>query len=79
LCISTGPGLFRILPPLGSGGSAGACDGVYALDFNAYASEQTLDPNLVAGAQVDVQLWYRDPPNPGGANLTDALRFVICQ
>ena len=35
------------------------------------------DPLLVAGATVDLQAWYSDPPNPGGANLTNAGRFVL--
>ena len=37
-----------------------------------------LAPALVAGASVDLQAWYRDPPNPGGANLTEAGHFSIC-
>jgi hypothetical protein len=39
---------------------------------------QVVDPSLAAGASVDLQCWYRDPPNPGQANFTSALRFVIC-
>ena len=32
---------------------------------------------LVPGVGIDLQAWYRDPPNPGGANLTNAGRFVL--
>jgi hypothetical protein len=60
-----------------AGGSAGVCNGQYTVDFNAYAATQTLDPLLTAGATVDLQAWYSDPPNPGGANLTNAGRFVL--
>ena len=33
---------------------------------------------LIPGASVDIQAWYRDPANPGGANLTNAGTFVMC-
>ncbi len=76
VCIST-TGLFRIAPQV-SPGSPAVCDGQYTIDFNAYYATQTLDPNLVSGSQVDLQCWYRDPPNTGGANLTNAGRFYMC-
>lgn len=76
-CIDPG-GLFRILPSQFSGGTTGVCDGQLTLDFNAHFATQTQDPALVAGATVDLQAWYRDPPNAGGANLTGALSFVMC-
>lgn len=75
LCLS--PGLFRIANQNG-GGAPGACEGLFQVDFNAHVAVQTLDPDLVAGAQVDLQAWYRDPPSPGGANFTAAGRFVLC-
>lgn len=77
LCIQSGPGMFRIGMQVG-GGTTGVCDGTYALDFNQYLATQTQDPNLGAGSDVDVQCWYRDPPNPGTANFTQALRFTVC-
>ena len=77
LCIQTGPGLFRFGTQPG-GGTSGVCDGGYAIDFNQHMHTQVVDPALVAGASVDLQCWYRDPPNPGQANLTAALRFLIC-
>ena len=75
LCLS--PALFRIAMQNG-GGAPGACDGAFGVDFNAHVATQTVDPALVAGAQVDLQAWYRDPPNPGGANFSGAGRFVLC-
>lgn len=76
LCI--GPsGIFRtgVTP---SGGTAGACDGSYGIDFNAFFASQTADGSLVAGATVDLQVWFRDPPNPGTANLSNAATFTMC-
>lgn len=77
LCIQTGPGLFRT-PATTAGGTVGVCNGSYDIDFNLYFATQTADPNLVAGATVDAQVWYRDPPNPGTANLSGAIHFQMC-
>jgi hypothetical protein len=76
LCIQS-PGFFRFAAQLG-GGTPGLCNGQYSVDFNTYAATQVIDPLLVAGASVDLQCWYRDPPNPGAANLTNAGSFVLC-
>ena len=80
LCLSvTSPG-FRTVP-VSPGGTAGQCDGTYQFDWNAYAQTVTaIDPlSSVPGTRVDGQFWYRDPPNPGAANLTEAIAFTICQ
>ena len=64
------------LLPAGSGGSAGTCSGVFALDFNAWmASHPVTAP--AAGTLVCVQAWFRDPPSPKATSLSDALRFVV--
>jgi plastocyanin len=76
LCINT-QGVFRF-GTQSTGGTSGSCNGQMSVDFVAFALAQTQNPNLVAGASVDVQAWYRDPANSGGANLTDALHFVLC-
>jgi len=78
LCIQTGEGFHRIQPAVNSRGTSGVCDGTLSMDFNAFFATQTGDPLLVAGAQVDLQVWYRDPPNPGTANLSNALQFIMC-
>ena len=54
------------------------CDGRYFVDFNDYYTVQMPDPNLVPGAQVNAQFWYRDQPSPGGANFSDAIEFFMC-
>jgi alpha-tubulin suppressor-like RCC1 family protein len=76
LCISASSGLQRAAPGFPAG-TVGNCDGAYALDFGAYL--QSLMPSLVlvAGTRIDLQVWYRDPPAPGAANLTHALSFGL--
>ncbi len=76
LCIDT-TAMFRTDAVL-SGGTTGACDGAYTLDFVDFALNQTANPGLGAGSTVDLQCWYRDPPNTGAANLSSALRFALC-
>jgi len=76
LCINTS-GLFRF-EPMVSTGTNGVCNGQLSFDFNTWAATQTQNPSVIAGATVDVQAWYRDPPNPGGANLTNAASFTLC-
>ena len=61
-----------------SGGTLNLCNGVLALDWNAY---QTANPTSVgnpwaAGAKVYVQGWYRDPPAPKTTNLSNALEMT---
>ena len=65
-------------PSTSSGFGAGTCDGVYTIDFNAYIASGA-DPALVSGAPVQIQTWFRDPPDPvSGTGLSDALDFTIC-
>jgi subtilisin-like proprotein convertase family protein len=64
---------------VGSGGNINQCDGVLALDWNAY---QTANPGSVgnpfsAGNHVYVQGWYRDPPAPKTTNLSNALDMTM--
>jgi hypothetical protein len=81
LCIADQ--VFRALPP--STGAVGTgCDAFYTIDFGTYLATQTNNPALtpaglaVSGGEiVDMQLWYRDPPNPGTANLSNAMRFIV--
>jgi gingipain R len=63
-----------------SGGTAGACNGSFALDWNAYVSANpgAIGAPFVAGDEVWVQAWFRDPPAPRGTNLSNALHFVVC-
>jgi len=62
-----------------SGGTAGACDGVYALDWNAFraARPNALGAPFSPGTLIWSQAWYRDPSSPGTTSLSNALRFVV--
>ena len=62
-----------------SGGTAGACDGTFAYDLNRrWTSQPSQNPG--AGAEVRVQLWYRDPLSTSNqvTAYSDALAFTVC-
>ena len=61
-----------------SGGTAGACDGSFSLDFLAYLASHpgALGQPFAAGQCVNAQTWFRDPPAPGTTNLSNGLQFV---
>jgi WD40-like Beta Propeller Repeat len=60
----------------GSGGTSGACDGAFSLDFNAWmAAHPHRAP--AAGTTVCIQAWFRDPPAAPGASRSDALLFTV--
>lgn len=64
-------------PGNSAGGTAGVCNGSYMIDFNAYVAS-AVDPTLVAGSQVQLQSWFRDPPDPvSGTGLSNGLRFEL--
>lgn len=60
-----------------AGGTAGTCSGVLAEDLNAFVAAGA-DPALIAGATIWIQAWYRDPADPFGDGLSDALSATIC-
>ncbi len=57
-------------------GASMACDGSIAFDMNAWIAGGT-DPLLVAGAAGYSQVWCRDPADPLGGVLSDAVAFLI--
>jgi len=74
-----------VVPPviraglLPSTGTNGACDGQFVQDMAAlWASNPNKNPG--AGADVNAQLWYRDPLNTSNqtTSLSDALSFRVC-
>jgi hypothetical protein len=69
---------MRRTPAQNSGGTFGACDGSYTLDWNAFqlANPSALGNPWTPGARVYVQAWYRDPPAPKSTNLSDALTMT---
>jgi hypothetical protein len=70
------------LPVQNSGSAGTACgtasnSGSLVSDFNVKIFSGT-DPNLVAGANVAIQGWYRDPASPSTTGLGNAQSFTIC-
>jgi hypothetical protein len=63
-----------------SGGTDGACDGAFTLDFNDYAATNpgVLGWPFSAGQVIDAQAWFRDPPAPKTTNLSNGLEFTLC-
>jgi hypothetical protein len=63
-----------------SGGTADACDGAFALDWNDYVTTTpgALGTPFAGGETVWAQAWFRDPPAPRTTNLSDGLSFVVC-
>jgi len=61
-------------------GTPGLCDGLLALDMNAFAAGvlggNPLPSLGVPGTQIDCQFWGRD--TPGNSLLTDALEYFVC-
>ena len=82
ICVNMSVGFNRITPP--GKGIGPACDALYTFDFGDFLATQVVDPNLspatlalTGGQVVDMQCWYRDPPNVGAANISNAMRFIV--
>jgi tricorn protease-like protein len=65
-------------PVQNSGGTLGACDGSFALDWNAYqlANPLALGNPWNTGDKVYVQAWFRDPLAVKATNLSNALELT---
>jgi subtilisin-like proprotein convertase family protein len=63
-----------------AGGTAGACNGVMQLDWNAYraANPFALGQPFHVGSTLTVQAWFRDPPAPKHSSTSDGLEFIVC-
>ena len=79
-----GGGLFCVgsflsrTPMQHSGGGPGqTCNGSYEINFNQIIQNESY-PGLAPGKVIFAQYIYRDPQDPFGVGLTDALRFAIC-
>lgn len=75
-------GTLCVLPPtirtpLQAATGSGTCGGSFSRDFNAWIATG-FDPLLVPGQDVWAQIWSRDPAAAQGSNLTDGIRFTIC-
>jgi len=69
-------------PTQDSGGDplVGPCEGVLALDWNAYqlANPTVLGNPFAVGQDIFLQGWFRDPPAPRTTNLSNAIQLT-CQ
>ena len=65
-------------PVQNSGGTFGACDGTFTLNWDAFqaATPGALGQPWSAGNKFNVQGWFRDPPAPKTTNLSDALELT---
>jgi len=61
-----------------SGGTIGQCNGILALDWNAYqsANPTALGVPWTTGISAYCQGWYRDPPAPKTTSLSNALALT---
>ncbi|MCK6448914.1 MAG: calcium-binding protein [Planctomycetes bacterium] len=64
---------------MNTNGIQGACDGQIVLDWNEYVASHpsALGAPFTAGLVGWAQLWYRDPPAPGGSNLSAGVWFEV--
>lgn len=76
-------GTLCVQPPLrrttvlSSGGQVGvACDGELTFDVNAWLQGGN-DPFAGPGSRVDGQFWFRDPGDPAGIGLSNAVGFYV--
>ncbi|NUP98193.1 MAG: thrombospondin type 3 repeat-containing protein [Planctomycetaceae bacterium] len=62
-----------------TGGSAGLCDGSFALDLLLWgaANPSSLGVPFAPGDVFAAQVWYRDPPAPRGTNLSAAIQITF--
>jgi Tol biopolymer transport system component len=63
-------------PALATGGTAGACDGSFDFDMNAWVASG-VDPALAAGQAAYAQVWARDPLDLSGGILSEAVAFLV--
>ncbi len=60
-----------------SGGGACDCQGAFAFNFTAWASNGTPPPLVTAGSTLYAQYWYRDPAVPSSTGFSSAVQFDL--
>lgn len=61
--------------PKPSGGSSGSCNGSYTFRLTDLIAAS---PIVSSGATIHAQIWARDPANPDGFLLSNAIEFTVC-
>jgi hypothetical protein len=76
LCVK---GPTQRMGAVNSGGTLAQCNGALVQDFNAYliANPSSLGQPFIAGNNVFVQGWYRDPTAVKTTNLSNALKMTF--
>lgn len=67
----------RRTPIQSTGATAGSCLGSMSFDFGALIASG-VDPQLTVGRLCAAQWYYRDPQDPFGTCLSNAVSFTIC-
>ena len=67
------------IPTQQTGGTNGACDGSYTVDWLDFMATHpsALGNPLSAGIVVNAQVWYRDPSAPQATNLTNGVQWTL--
>lgn len=77
LCVAP-PRHRTVIQNAGAGGSGSPCAGEFTFDFGIYVLSGA-DPALqVPGQTFACQYWSRDPADPFGTSLTNAVHGQIC-
>lgn len=78
LCVQ---GPWRRTTPQNSGGTVGTvdCSGAYSFDINAWIRAGNDSLLAQPGRFFCAQYWSRDPQDPSGSSLTNALQARVCQ
>jgi Tol biopolymer transport system component len=66
---------------MNSGGTSGACSGTLQVDFNQFMAQNpsAVGAPFFAGQVLYAQGWFRDPGAAKQTNLSNGLRFTLCQ
>jgi hypothetical protein len=70
----------RLTGTTNSGGALGTCTGSFQIDFNTFMATNpaALGSPFHVGQQFYAQAWFRDESAPNGSNLSNGLRFTLC-
>jgi hypothetical protein len=65
--------------PQAVNGTAGLCDAVYTLNWDAYVvgNPTAVGVPFAAGDKIYAQAWFRDPPSPKTTNLSNAVELTV--
>ncbi len=69
----------RRMTATGTGGTIGACDGSYSIDWLDFMATRpsALGNPLTAGQVFHAQVWFRDPSAPGSTNLSNGAQWTM--